>query len=82
MTGGYRPGGKLIPMRLSRFLRYWLSVHWRSAAIESAPKDGTILDLYHPRIGWIDQVWWDDGHWITASPPGFTRWRLARGISQ
>ena len=31
--------------------------------IETAPKDGTIIDLWVPGFGRLVDQWWDDGAW-------------------
>ncbi|MCD1645218.1 hypothetical protein [Aurantimonas coralicida] len=42
--------------------------------IESAPKDGTIIDLWHPAYGRMTDCWWDDGEWAAFVSDGFTHW--------
>jgi len=54
-------------------------------SIETAPKDGLPIDLWHPKYGWIKDVWWDDTAaadpmlngtgWVTICPQPFTGWR-------
>lgn len=46
--------------------------------ISTAPKDGTIVDLWHNRYGRITDTWWDDNHWIALSidDQEFTHWML------
>lgn len=52
--------------------------------IETAPKDGTILDLKFPRLGVVKMVWWSDDGWVTLATEHDTptHWRKAKGISQ
>lgn len=37
--------------------------------IETAPKDGTPVDLWHETYGRITDTWWDedDGFWVTGA---------------
>lgn len=44
--------------------------------INTAPRDGTPIDLWSPTFGWVKDVWFDaDDGWITLCPPPFTGWR-------
>lgn len=53
--------------------------------MDTAPKDGTPIDLWRPGTGWINDVWWDDTAatdpqlngtgWVTICPGPFTGWR-------
>ena len=53
--------------------------------MDTAPKDGSVIDLWSPQFGWDRNVWWsddggpepDDG-WVTICPRPFTGWRKAR----
>jgi hypothetical protein len=50
---------------------------WQS--MDTAPKDGTIIDLWHSRYGRLCDVWWDDA-WVTAAEDNFfTHWRSILG---
>lgn len=46
--------------------------------IETAPKDGTIVDLYHKTMGRIVDTWWDDDCWISTleNDEAYTHWML------
>jgi hypothetical protein len=48
--------------------------------MKDAPKDGTIIDLFHEQYGWVTDVWWDeqDGIWVTACPSPFAGWRSTK----
>jgi hypothetical protein len=39
--------------------------------IETAPRDGTVVDVYCPTWGRMPERWWDDGHWV-GTPHDFT----------
>lgn len=48
----------------------------------SAPRDGTIIDIWRDDCGWVFDVWFDadygpDG-WVTICPRPFVGWRLSR----
>ena len=43
---------------------------WQS--IETAPKDGTPIDLWVPGIGRVTEEWWDDDSWGVPGKP--THW--------
>lgn len=50
--------------------------------MKSAPKDGTIIDLWRDNTGWVESVWFDadyppDG-WVTICPRSFAGWRLSK----
>lgn len=34
--------------------------------IETAPKDGTIIDLWHKKVGRVTETWWDTDCWVTT----------------
>ena len=43
--------------------------------IETAPKDGTVVDLWHSDYGRMTDTWWDDDSWVvTGTTHGFTHW--------
>jgi hypothetical protein len=45
--------------------------------IETAPKDGTVIDLWHTEYGRMTDTWWDDGSWVvTGTTKGFTHWMM------
>lgn len=52
-------------------------------SMDTAPTDGTPIDLWSPHYGWLVGVWFDpafesegygDG-WVTGCPRPFTGWR-------
>lgn len=45
--------------------------------IETAPKDGEIVDLWHRVYGRITDTWWDDGGWVPAADwqSDITHWK-------
>jgi hypothetical protein len=52
--------------------------------METAPLDGSLVDLWSPIFGWERNVWWDEkggpeegDNWITICPRPFTGWRKA-----
>lgn len=52
--------------------------------MDTAPKDGTIIDLWRDDCGWIKEVWFDaefaaDG-WTTICPRPFVGWRPTPGV--
>lgn len=52
--------------------------------METAPRDGSVVDLWSPTYGWQRDIWWDDegpepgDGWITICPRPFVGWRKAR----
>ena len=60
--------------------------------IKTAPRDGTIVDLWHKSFGRITDTWWDDcwvstlsgddeiSHWIPAPGPPQTQSQRTGGV--
>ena len=42
--------------------------------IETAPKDGTLVDLWHEDYGRMTDTWWDGCWVVTGTIDGFTHW--------
>ena len=44
--------------------------------IETAPRDGTVIDLWDSEFGRITEQWWDedDGCWSGFGPENITHW--------
>jgi hypothetical protein len=42
--------------------------------IETAPKDGTPVDLWQPRIGRWTNMRWDYHNWMSGKPVGEKSW--------
>jgi hypothetical protein len=46
--------------------------------IDTAPRDGTPIDLWHTKSGRLVDIWWDDGCWISSEEdPFITHWMMA-----
>jgi len=42
--------------------------------IETAPKNGEVIDLWHEEYGRITDAWWDDCWTPTGTVDGYTHW--------
>ncbi len=44
--------------------------------METAPRDGTVIDLWSAQCGWINDVWFDkDDGWVTIYEGTLNGWR-------